>query len=428
MSDVKLPYITWRDGRPRFNPPARVQRLGFKSEDLRAGKTGPWFTFEQTKTWAENRHTEIIAARVSGKRRAPAPATRRGGLVGELLDDWLAALKADTDPDTQLSPDSIASYVKAANAIRWKPESRTQRKKRIEKERAAVTLEIDLPARAAEPFAQASVLSIGKIELNSFFLYAKKARGLHMALSMVAAISAAWSWGELDPRWRLPANPRRGMLFARPEGRIVIHSDLEIRALVAAADATDRASIGDSIYLGLMSAQRQRDRIFLKDEGMIDGRRHFRQSKTGKLVPVRETPQLAARLEAARARVAAIKLKLGTRPETVIVDETTGNTYNQDTYRHSFAEVRALAIKGSNEYGLAPCPSLAGKRDQDLRDTAVTWLARAGCTLLEICAISGHSPRSVQTIIKHYLGSQAELADSGIDKLVAWMKREGIAV
>jgi hypothetical protein len=56
------------------------------------------------------------------------------------------------------------------------------------------------------------------------------------------------------------------------------------------------------------------------------------------------------------------------------------------------------------------------------------WLARAGCTLVEICAISGHSPKSVQTIVEHYLGSQRELADAAIAKLVAWMQREGIAV
>jgi len=118
--------------------------------------------------------------------------------------------------------------------------------------------------------------------------------------------------------------------------------------------------------------------------------------------------------------VAAIKLKMGTRPDTVIVDETTGLEYVQDTYRHVFGEVRARAARS--------CPSLATKRDQDLRDTAVTWLARAGCTMAEICAITGHSAQSVQTIIKHYLGAGPELADAGIDKLVAWMQREGIAV
>jgi hypothetical protein len=73
-------------------------------------------------------------------------------------------------------------------------------------------------------------------------------------------------------------------------------------------------------------------------------------------------------------------------------------------------------------------PALAGKRDQDLRDTAVTWLARAGATLPEIAAITGHSLRSIHNVLKHYLAITPELADSGIAKLVAWMDREGMAV
>jgi hypothetical protein len=240
--------------------------------------------------------------------------------------------------------------------------------------------------------------------------------------------SAAYTWGGLDRRWRLGPNPRHALELPRPEGRIVVFSDAEVRALDAAAAVLGRASIGDAIWLGLFTSQRQRDRLLLQDEGLVDGRRQIRQSKTGKLVLVKEAPQLTARLEQARARVAAIKLARGTRPRTIIVDETTGDSYNQITYRHVFAEVRELAIEGAAEHGLPPCPSLAGKRDQDLRDTAVTWLARAGCTLLEICAISGHSVASVQTIIKHYLGDQACLADAGIDKLVAWLQREGIAI
>jgi hypothetical protein len=419
MSDIKLPYITWRGGRPRFNPSSREQALGFRGEDLRHAD-GRWYTLDDAKAFAEQKLAEIKAARIGGKRRA-IPATRGGATVGDLLDDWLDALNNDSDPDTRLSPDTIESYEKAARAIRWKPESRRAAKIRREHERAAKLLGVAATqARHAEPFALAPVAAIDKIALKEFFLYLKKARGHHMAQSAVAAFSAAFTWGGLDRRWRLGANPRHSVELPRPEGRIVIYSEAELAVLNAAATHLNRASIGDAIFLGLFTAQRQRDRIFLADEGLIDGRRHFRQSKTKRLVAIRETPQLAMRLEQARARVAAIKLRMGTRPDTIVVDEMTGMAYSQDTFRHVFAKVRALAARSM--------PSLAGKRDQDLRDTAVTWLARSGCTLLEICAISGHSPRSVQTIIKHYLGSYAELGDSGIDKLVAWIAREGIAV
>jgi len=421
MADIKLPYVIWRDGRPRFQPSSREQKIGFKGRDLKHAD-GRWFTLDEARAESERMLTAIKQTRESGKKFKPAPALRSaGGTVEDLLEDWLEALRADKDPDTQLSPDTISSYAKAAIALQFKPESRAQRKKRIEKERAAETLGLDTPARPKEEFATARVAAVDKIVLKDLFTYLKRVRGHHMAQAAIAAFSAAYTWGGLDRRWRLGANPRHQIELPRPEGRIVIYSDAEIRALIAAADAIGRPSIGDAVMLGLFTCQRQRDRVFLKDEGLVDGRRQFRQSKTNrKLVPIKETPQLAARLEAARARVAAIKLKLGTRPETIVVDETTGDTYKQDTYRHVFGEVRAHAAKDM--------PSLAGKRDQDLRDTGVTWLARADNTLPEICAISGHSLQSAQTIIKHYLGDQAALADSGIEKLVAWMAREGIAV
>jgi len=121
------------------------------------------------------------------------------------------------------------------------------------------------------------------------------------------------------------------------------------------------------------------------------------------------------------------------RPKTVIVDETTGRGWNSTTHRHEFARVRAIAASIADEKAtaearaegrndpepncrIAPCKSLADKHDQDLRDTAVTWLARAGATLPEIAAITGHSLASIHTIMKHYLAISPELGDAGIEK------------
>jgi integrase len=54
----------------------------------------------------------------------------------------------------------------------------------------------------------------------------------------------------------------------------------------------------------------------------------------------------------------------------------------------------------------------------DLRGTAVTRLALAGCTVPEIAAITGHSIMTVQQILDaHYLGGRIELAESAIKKL-----------
>jgi hypothetical protein len=99
----------------------------------------------------------------------------------------------------------------------------------------------------------------------------------------------------------------------------------------------------------------------------------------------------------------------------------------------------AQAARGSNgddgAWRLKPCPSLmfvngAGeldqKHDQDLRDTCVMLLDRAGCDLLTICDITGHSYRSAQTIAKHYRARNADRADAGIDRLELQVRKEGM--
>lgn len=65
--------------------------------------------------------------------------------------------------------------------------------------------------------------------------------------------------------------------------------------------------------------------------------------------------------------------------------------------------------------------SKAGIREltfHDLRGTAVTRLAMAGCNNSQIASITGHSLRDVDAILDaHYLGGRAELAKQAIAKL-----------
>ena len=73
-------------------------------------------------------------------------------------------------------------------------------------------------------------------------------------------------------------------------------------------------------------------------------------------------------------------------------------------------------------------PGLGELRYQDLRDTAVTRLAMAGCTLPQIAAITGHSAPHITGVIKHYLALTDTLADQGIGLLNDWSAKEGIAI
>src|SRR5205823_6137350 len=56
----------------------------------------------------------------------------------------------------------------------------------------------------------------------------------------------------------------------------------------------------------------------------------------------------------------------------------------------------------------------------DLRGTAVTRLAIAGCTVPEIASLTGHSLRDVNRILEvHYLNLDVALAENAIQKLEA---------
>lgn len=439
MATIKLPpFIVWRDGRPRFVPAQRERALGFKGEDLRhdgaqGPKTGRWFTFEEATSWGEDRHDAILAARASG-RRIRKPAAPQARTIETLLADFLAAIRAERERalahgrKPALTADAIDSYAKSARAVTFTPETRGAAKDRRAREAAAELLGQPAPQRPRELFAATSITAIGPPELRDFFEYAKDARGHHMAIGMISVISAAWTWGRESAAWRLGPNPRHDMEFDRPEGRVHLIALERFIQIVAAADALGMPSIGDAFYLGLFTGQRQTDRLALADEGLDEGRRRFKQSKTGEILRIREAPALAARLAAAKARTAAIALRLGQRPEaraeTIIVDEETGRAYNGTTYRHRFAEVRAAAAAGIPGR-LEPMPDCAGDRDQDLRDTCVILLHRSGCTALEICDITGHSYASIQTIIKHYLGRDSTRADAAIDKLAAFVAAQG---
>src|SRR5262249_30760168 len=62
----------------------------------------------------------------------------------------------------------------------------------------------------------------------------------------------------------------------------------------------------------------------------------------------------------------------------------------------------------------------------DLRGTAVVTLARAGCNVVEIYAITGHKPGDVQAILTaHYLPRDAEVASNAIAKLNQYREERG---
>lgn len=436
LLSIRLRYVDWRDGKPMFKPAGKLYRLGFRAMALRHppgpdGRKGRWFTLEEAIAFAAAKQAEIEAALAARPLMPPqAPRARKKILyaLDDLLEDFLGSPKA-----RELAPATLRDYRgKAAALQKFDPE---------------------LTGCAAAALDQPILFDL--------YERLRGEKGLSQSRGIMAVVSAALSWGMLRGKVRFASgvNPATRLRMTTPKPRLRIGEIVEMRALVAAADALGRPEIGDAIMLGLWTGQRQGDRLALVDEGLVAGRRVFRQSKTGAVVAIREAPELAARLAAARLRRADWKVE-GLKP-LVVMDEQTRKPFRGDWYRHLYAAVRAFAAtgkrgepsplvgeggprSGSDEGGakrsseifpasdvvekvIAPCPSLSTFRDQDLRDTAVTWMALAGATIPEIIAVTGHTPGQAADILKHYLGRHPELADAAIAKMAAWYDREGSA-
>lgn len=420
---VSIPNIVWRDGRPRFMPGPAVRKLGYKGEDLRH-PDGRWFDLVEAGRWAEARNAEIAArrqAKVAGQRLAPVRRPKHQTIEG-LFDEWFESAKftgggsAGKRQVKPLSANTIKDYKYKRDAL----------------------FAHDAELKGEPPAAITAMIAQG------IFDQIWERKGLHTARGVAAVCSSLWKWAKARGRGGVLINPWLGLEKPVPEPRLVTWTDEEIVAMAAAADALGRPEIGDAVYLGLFTGQRQGDRLVLERAGKDDaGRLLIRQRKTGAIVAVPAAPQLVARLEAAAARRKDDKLQW---PQ-VVIDETARAPFKADWYRHVFAEIRAAAagglvlgldgiqpapaeaeLTGHEVWVLIPVPSIAGKRDQDLRDTAVTWLGRAGATVPQIASITGHSYVSINQVLKHYLATHPEMADAAIGKLLAWMEETGVAV
>ena len=120
----------------------------------------------------------------------------------------------------------------------------------------------------------------------------------------------------------------------------------------------------------------------------------IRQQKTGKLVEVPCVAVLRDALDEAR----------GKRTGTVIVAGRNGQRLIEDTWRDAFNISRDKA-------------GLGHLQARDLRRTAVVNLARAGATVPEIAAITGHSIDRTQWILETYLPRDVHMARAGILKM-----------
>ncbi|MCO5091967.1 hypothetical protein [Bosea sp. (in: a-proteobacteria)] len=447
---IKIKFVDWRNGRPRFSPGANIRAIGYKAEDLKH-PDGRWLSVEEAIAWSARRQAEIEARQNHKARTGRMPPRPRERLITvEKLFDLLwqhpsmrgKAVEEGKHVFRPKSPATVRDYKQKARVIE---------------------------AEAPELWG-ASVDALDRVILFNLYELIATKRGLATSTGCIRALSTALSFGMRRGYCKHAVNPAAELGMETPPPRLRVGEREEIAHLVAAADKLGRADIGDSIMLGVWTGQRQSERIDLIDEGLLNGRRIFRQRKTGAMVAIPQGAPLDARLAQAKERrraaldAAAAEARAAGRPAPIarlelVIDEKNNQPFKPDHYRHLFAAMRDVAVHGLVAIGedrvvlvkdedvgpirhylpglrglrkgeavkagtlphlIEPMPSLAGFRDQDLRDTSVTWLALAGATIPEIAAVTGHSLESITTVLKHYLARHPEMADHAIAKLVEW--------
>lgn len=141
------------------------------------------------------------------------------------------------------------------------------------------------------------------------------------------------------------------------------------------------------------TGQRQGDLLDLTWSNYDGEKIRLKQSKTGMRVNIPAGGPLKALLDARKSENGHILLTMDGQPWTA------------DGFRSSW---RKACLK----------VGIDGITFNDLRGTAVTRLALAGCTEAEIATITGHSLRDVRSILDaHYLHRDPKLAESAIKKL-----------
>ncbi len=189
----------------------------------------------------------------------------------------------------------------------------------------------------------------------------------------------------------IEVNPVLKMGVKVPDPVVHIWTDAEAVAMIAAADAMNKPSIGNAICIALEIGQRQGDVLsFEQGKDYKNEKFYFRQRKTKELL-VMPAPQMLVK-------------RLAGRADGLLCPAAQGGRYRREQFWKEYDEVRDKAKMPHLKHG-------------HLRHTAIVRLARAGCTHSEIAAISGHTEASVAQILRRYLPRDSVIAENAIKKL-----------
>jgi integrase len=205
----------------------------------------------------------------------------------------------------------------------------------------------------------------------------------------------AWSVFARCLSWALKrglvdANPlERGGVLYKGSRAEKVWSEIDEAKLMAVASP----QIALAFMLALWTGQRQGDLLRLTWSAYDGTRINLKQRKRGARVSVPVGAPLKAMLDAQDRKSPVILLQRDDKP------------WSEDGFRSSWKKACVKA-------------GIVGLTFHDLRGTAVTRLAKAGCSVPEIATFTGHSLNDVNSILDaNYLSRDPELSDNAIRKL-----------
>jgi len=196
----------------------------------------------------------------------------------------------------------------------------------------------------------------------------------------------------VDLGWRAD-NPAEKIRVKVPKTKATIWEQADVDAYVAVARKQGMHSIALIILLEWEIGQRLTDVRQFRPGGEYDSERgvfSFRQSKTDE--PVHIEISLVLR--------GLLKALVDDEQLFLFRNERTGKAYTENRLSKTFAWVRHAVVKAGGRRLIL----------KQLRHSCIVQLARAGCTVPEIAAITGHALGSVNTILSVYLPRDTTVA------------------
>jgi len=419
MAKLDVPYLVWRDGRPRWVPGPRLRAAGHKGRDLK-GADGKWL-----KMGAAIEAAKAINAAIDG--------------------EGASAVRAVMGPvDAQRSMRALFNALR--DSPKFKPgigiEANRKGKRLAESTRKTYLSHLDMLEAWCGDIPAARLLPA---DVEHFHSVLCETKGAATANAVMRTLSIAMNYGAKKLLW-FERNPVSGLEMPELDGRLVLWTPEEINTFLAAADWCGRESAGDALILGLLTGQIRGDIIALQDMKLESGVYRIRRRKTGRMCYVPPTEPLTARLELMRKRKAERWPCVTFANELVCT--STGKPYSPEgsAFSNEQWEVRAIASGAIfaienilrwmfgqppiiRNLPFVPLPSILEKKFQDLRDTAVTYMFDAGWTVGEIANTTSHSLNTVNEILdKHYFVRNAEMAARAGERLNALVTRRKIGV